>query len=83
MSKFKIAFAFVILASVLNCSRISEKIEEKVNKKIDEKVDEQLNKIDSNFKKMNIDSLKMMMDSLSEKTKNIDKDNDKDRAKHK
>lgn len=81
MSKLKIFLAFIVLASILNCSRISQKIEEKVNKKIDEKVDEQLNKIDSNFKKMNLDSLKMVMDSLTEKTKNIDKD--KDRAKHK
>lgn len=70
----------MVLALVLSCSRISEKIEEKVNKKIDEKVDEQLNKFDSNFKKINLDSLKMVMDSLSE---NSGRNSDKDKAKHK
>ncbi len=65
MNKLKIIFSFLILFSVINCGKLFEKVEEKVNRKIDEKVDEQLNKMDSNFKKINIDSLKRLADSLS------------------
>jgi hypothetical protein len=68
MNKIKIILAFLILAIVVNCSKITEKIEQKVNRKIDEKIDETLNKIDTNFKHINLDSITKKLDSLQQST---------------
>jgi hypothetical protein len=64
MNKIKLILAFLILAGVVNCSRITEKVEQKVNEKIDQKIDETLNKLDSNMKNINLDSISKKLDSL-------------------
>lgn len=64
MNKIKLILALLILGAAVNCSRITEKVEQKVNEKIDQKIDETLNKIDSNMKNINLDSISRKMDSL-------------------
>lgn len=61
---FRYIVSLIILAVVLNCSRISEKIEKKVDEKIDQKIDETMKKMDSSFEKIRIDSLMKITDSL-------------------
>lgn len=68
MNKIKMILAFLILAAAVNCSKITEKVEQKVNQKIDEKIDETLNKIDTNLKHINLDSITHKLDSLKQIT---------------
>jgi hypothetical protein len=59
--------SLLVFATVVNCSRITEKVEQKVNQKIDQKIDESMKKLDSSFSKEKLDSLGKLLDSASVK----------------
>lgn len=71
MKVIKFLLSLLILAAVVNCSKITDKVEEKVNEKVNEKIDENLKKIDSTLDRKSIDSLMNQMDSLKLKADSI------------
>jgi hypothetical protein len=79
----KFLLSLLVLAAVVNCSKITDKVEEKVNEKVNEKIDENLKKIDSSLDRRSIDSLMNKMDSIklkadsiiNESRKKLEKDN--------
>jgi sensor domain CHASE-containing protein len=64
---FGFLLSLFVLLTVLNCSWIQEKVEQKVNQKIDQKIDESMKKLDSSLSREKLDSLQMLMDSISTK----------------
>ena len=65
MSKLKFISALIVLAVILNCSKLTQKVEEKVDEKVNKTIEENMKKIDSTFSKEKLDSLKKQIDSLS------------------
>jgi uncharacterized membrane protein YhiD involved in acid resistance len=71
MKVIKFLLSLLVLAAVVNCSKITDKVEEKVNEKVNEKIDENLKKIDSSLDRKSIDSLMNQMDSIKIKADSI------------
>ena len=73
MNYFKFGIAVIVLIGILSCSRITNKVEQKVNEKIDQTIDKSMEKVDSAFNKVNLDSLKKAIDKIDSITRNMDK----------
>jgi len=71
MKVIKFLLSLLVLAAVVNCSKITDKVEEKVNEKVNEKIDENLKKIDSTLDRKSIDSLMNQMDSMKLKADSL------------
>ena len=65
MVKLKILASFIILILALSCSRITHLVERKVVEKVNKTIDENMKKMDSTFSKEKLDSLKSLLDSIS------------------